>query len=935
MILTSPLYLLFLLLLPALWWLIRALPPRPKEQIFPPTFLLSQLRPQQNDAANIPLWLLILRICALTCLIITFSGPVILPAQQKDISGQKLVLIVDNGWASYAHWNDRLKSLQALAESSIRSHGHVTILLTARNENGEWPTPITPMQQEELQTFLLKIHPQNWSVDRLALAQHLSSPEMTALLHNAHVIFLSDSLKEGHEDALDAPLSLADNVEDIRWPSCDIITLRPLPKTKNEKFIAETLPGCASIPISLQGLNLSPNGHFNTIYHWNAQTNRPFKASLPHELSLPLNALKIEHIPAPEGIYLLNATQNQASIGLIHLTGDNEPLTGSAFYLARAIKNFNTLQINDLPHLLKESLSLLIAPDGTITDKNKKDILEWVQKGGMLLRFSGPLLAQENIADDINAQENLIPVPLLHGQRQLGGAMSWGKAQKLARFSSSSPFSGLNIPQDITISKQILAQPSNDLEEHVWAELEDGTPLITARQEGAGMIVLFHITPTANWSNLVLSELFPEMLERLSQRAALLAHHSEDEETMSFNNFPAWRILDHNAALHLPSSTLTPLPAKAHLITLSPFLQAGYYGTQTQRIPLNLTSSSAPHLQIEPLLGSARTPEHLQIEYPLGPLMTEIALALLLIDGVLSLKRAGALSRFLKQNTMMMIIAGTLFYGFSSPLWAATSEISTGNIPNNVPVSSLETKLAYISSPNAETNHILQEGLDGLSQFINQRSTTHLGKSVPVILGKDMLVFYPVLYWAIEPDTSLTPSQSDALNDYMKHGGLLIIDKMGANSLLDGENGTATQEALEKASQNLDIPPLKEITDQDVLSHSFYLLKHFPGRIDGQKTYITRSGNDDGDDVSPVIIGNSDWAHAWAVDQNGEHPFAVLPGGEEQRMLAYRTGMNIVIYALTGNYKNDQKRYPEMLKRLKNMQDDSATENGEMETVEP
>jgi len=90
----------------------------------------------------------------------------------------------------------------------------------------------------------------------------------------------------------------------------------------------------------------------------------------------------------------------------------------------------------------------------------------------------------------------------------------------------------------------------------------------------------------------------------------------------------------------------------------------------------------------------------------------------------------------------------------------------------------------------------------------------------------------------------------------------------------------------------------------------------FPGRVNSQPVYVARNGDEANDDVSPVIIGNGDWAHAWAVDASGNHPYAVLPGGDDQRTQAYRFGVNMVLYALTGNYKSDQAHYPEMLHRL-------------------
>ncbi|HXW23028.1 MAG TPA: DUF4159 domain-containing protein, partial [Rhodomicrobium sp.] len=55
---------------------------------------------------------------------------------------------------------------------------------------------------------------------------------------------------------------------------------------------------------------------------------------------------------------------------------------------------------------------------------------------------------------------------------------------------------------------------------------------------------------------------------------------------------------------------------------------------------------------------------------------------------------------------------------------------------------------------------------------------------------------------------------------------------------------------------------------------------------------------------------------AWALDDNDQPMFATVPGGEDQREMSYRVGINIVMYALTGNYKSDQVHVPAILERL-------------------
>ncbi len=110
-----------------------------------------------------------------------------------------------------------------------------------------------------------------------------------------------------------------------------------------------------------------------------------------------------------------------------------------------------------------------------------------------------------------------MPVRLRAGGRTVGGAMSWGGAPKtLAPFDKDSPFFGLNVPEDVQITAQVLAQPDPALADRVIATLSDGTPLVTRKKLGAGQVVLFHVTANAEWSSLPLSGLFVEMLERLS-----------------------------------------------------------------------------------------------------------------------------------------------------------------------------------------------------------------------------------------------------------------------------------------------------------------------------------------------------------------------------------------------------------------------------------
>jgi len=112
------------------------------------------------------------------------------------------------------------------------------------------------------------------------------------------------------------------------------------------------------------------------------------------------------------------------------------------------------------------------------------------------------------------------------------------------------------------------------------------------------------------------------------------------------------------------------------------------------------------------------------------------------------------------------------------------------------------------------------------------------------------------------------------------------------------------------------IPPLLPVPQDHVLTKSFYLLSQFPGRVTGGTVWVEARGNRYNDGVSSVIIGSNDWAGAWAVEADGAASFPVVPGGERQREMAYRFGVNWVMYALTGNYKTDQVHVPAIMERL-------------------
>jgi hypothetical protein len=162
----------------------------------------------------------------------------------------------------------------------------------------------------------------------------------------------------------------------------------------------------------------------------------------------------------------------------------------------------------------------------------------------------------------------------------------------------------------------------------------------------------------------------------------------------------------------------------------------------------------------------------------------------------------------------------------------------------------------------------------------------------------------------------------------MKNGGTVIFDNRDALRARPGSAVTPEGEYLRQMLSTLDIPPLEPLPPDHVLTKTFYILDNFPGRHERGETWVeaippasldeaTRPARA-GDGVSPLIITSNDLASAWALGQRGEALYPLSGRDPRQREMAFRGGINIVMYALTGNYKADQVHIPALLERLGN-----------------
>src|SRR5256884_9531816 len=164
----------------------------------------------------------------------------------------------------------------------------------------------------------------------------------------------------------------------------------------------------------------------------------------------------------------------------------------------------------------------------------------------------------------------------------------------------------------------------------------------------------------------------------------------------------------------------------------------------------------------------------------------------------------------------------------------------------------------------------------------------------------------------------------------MNQRGTVLHDSRDGIEAATGDGGaaqTTAMLALRSILSSWEVPELEPVPREHVLTKTFYLLRDFPGRFNSGQTWVETLPREDddeaaskpargGDGVSPIIITSNDLAGAWALRPDGQPMLPLTPGEPRQREFAFRAGVNIVMYTLTGNYKADLVHAPALIERL-------------------
>ncbi|ANC91331.1 DUF4159 domain-containing protein [Azospirillum humicireducens] len=895
----APWVLTALAALPVLWWLLRVTPPAPRAVQFPAIRLLRDLTAREETPARTPWWLLLLRLIVAALIILALAGPLLNPRAALP-GGGPLLLVVDNGWASGRDWPTRKRTMDEMIAQAERQQRTVILLPTAPPADGQPVHASAVLPAAEARRLAQAMAPLPWPTDRAAALEALKAVAVqTNGRGSIHAVWLSDGVGDGRAAGLAAGLQRLGSAEVLDDSAERPPHLLLPPSSEGTVLTARIVRADPSRPEPATVRLTAADGRLltrQTVAFEPGQKMREVRLDVPTELRNDAAALRVEGDTTAGATVLLDERWRRRPVGLVsgRSEGESQPLLSDLYYLERALSPYNEVRRGDTLDLLKRDLAVLILSDiGALTGSEVQDIEDWVKQGGVLLRFAGPRLAQH--------ADTLVPVRLRIGDRALGGALSWSEPARLQPFPAKSPFEGLAIPADVQVNRQVLAEPALDLADRTWARLADGTPLVTSQKRGDGWIVLVHTTANPDWSNLPLSGLYVDMLRRL---VALSGGVTGTAATTSLDPV---EVLDGTGRLVPPPPTAFPIPGNAGADVIGPRHPPGFYGTDDARRALNLSSAVTTIDPLPPLpAGVGRDGYGGRGEVPLKPSLLAAALALLSIDLLIALALRGLLRVPRLRRGTGGAAAGLLL---AVALAAAPQPARAQDQDNAVKVTA-ETYLAYVQTGDSGVDDTSRAGLEGLVSVLGLRTAVEAAGAVGVDPERDELAFYPLLYWPVsDRQRPLSDGARQRVNEYMRSGGTILFDTR--DQAPGGGSGI-----LQRLVQGLDIPPLAPVPQDHVLRKSFYLLTDFPGRHAGGQLWIEAREGPANDGVSSVVIGGNDWASAWAVGRNGQPIYAVIPGGERQREMAYRFGVNVVMYALTGNYKADQVHVPAILERF-------------------
>lgn len=867
------------LILPLLWYILNNLPPRPKRQVFPPIRLLLDLRQgERMRRKSMPWWLKVLRFSLISLFILALSQP-----YQKsnntalDLSAP-VIIMIGNDWSLAPHWEQQKQSVQMLLNQLPTDHKSILIYgLNDAEPHTSWQT--IPQARAQLDRLAPRAWPLIYPDEKAPIWDFIKSAPK-----NTQIIWVDTALALPDKDAFRERLSNSASVFLQTVPTVPLSTLQDVKRTPNGFSIRllSTAPidGTNEVPLLL----LNEQQQIIAKERVPIQDSDHSEMDLPYDLANQTYSLQIEGQRHAGAVYILNERWRGRRVGILqNANGAQINLLSPNHYLEKALSPYAEIVTGSFEELMAQNIDLILTSEVSQLSPENQTLLErWIARGGSFIAFGSEGLAptpQDKITD-------ILPLPLLSRTRTLGGAMNWQERDLTLHFTDRSPFKGLVQSDPLKLTRQTLSTPRPDLENRIWARLSDGTPFISAKQIDKGQSIFFHVAPTPDWSALPLSGLFENIMIRL------IALSQGQEIQASDQPLAAYLLMDGFGNLSAPDQAAHYTPQ--HPVSANQ--PAGLYGTRTAYRAANL----GPH--IGDLIPDQKT----------ATMFPQLSQDMAQIHSWTPVLFAGAILLFfadwlaviwLTHQQGRRIPVSALFF---VALFIANETAAQAPEVQAFLQAANETRFAYIQTGNRAVDQDSDKGLRGLGFILKRRTAVELASPVAVNPHTSELNLYPFLYWPLSADQEPpNPTAAENLKRYMANGGFILID-----------NFTQNRPLLRRVLSPLNLPTLQQVGKDHVLNRSFYLISRYPGRYDREGLWLEAQSDQTRDGVSGVAIGENGWAQAWAVDDGLRPLYPVTPGGEAQRETAYRFGINLAMYVLSGNYKADQVHLPTIMERL-------------------
>jgi len=864
--------------LPIVWWLLRRFPPTPEKVIFPSLAIIKQLHSQPRTNRKTPPWLLIFRITLLMFAILAFAKPYF-DSNKKDMTAwnniaqsSKVIIIVDDGYG-FAQNSSSIKQSGDRIINTAGINNAQTAVISA--SDAATIKHISFTNTELAKAILHQISPKAYLPDRTAIIQNLHN---SADYSSARIFWLSDGL-----DANDSLIQEAKHKPDNFFIFKPELSKLPVCIKKIESSVdgfdidVERLSQRSSNVFTIEG-----RGRDNSVI---LTETRKFETSAltanviikpAREVRNHLTRLTINGGTNACAVWLMDDESAVKSAGIITSSNaDNQPFLQEKYYLTKALEGYAQIDYGNVDELLKAASGLLILPDSTIINtSDSAKLQQWVENGGILLRFAGKNLEDKLKAGD--TEDILLPVKI-SSIFSYGGIANISGQQKLKKFEEKIPLANLSYGSTVNIRK--LAIPATQSNTHeVWARLEDGSPLITSQSRKSGRIIFVHTTANNDWSDFALSGTFVSFVQNIlsisgGTHTVKEGFAKQTEELDGYGNLTS--ITTANDIKDIQSLRSNPEKFKS-----------GYYSSGQASIAVNMGRSYG----LTPINYNAA------IDYnentgskDFTVILAIIAAIMLGIDSILSLVKT------MYKSAQKMLV--TLFITFALIPTQSLAKNSSEENP------AFKTTIAYVQTGNAKLDRSTEAGITRLSNELANRTSAICNAPVSINLERDDISLYPILYVPIYEGTFIGVDGMKKLHSFIRTGGLVIFDTMDG---ADISTALSVNPVLIYMLNAMGVSNFEKVNDKHVLLKTFYLLKEIRGRFDDSTTLVEKADENVNDGVSPIIITSAALAQGLSVDENGGNSHIISGGSEKDGEMIVRSGINIAMYALTGNYKADK-----------------------------